>query len=117
MENYGQNLKKRVMRRVYAIWFFREMVPLLIIAPSSLGFTLWLTAREFFVTKIVENFTLSLHSGSILAITDFIGSALYKTRSHIIPLLIISFSTGLFLFLAYRIMRNITSCLLVKIYK
>lgn len=98
------------MRRIYAIWFLKQAAPVLMAMPLSLALTLWLTAREFFVAKIIENFIISLHSGSIFA---FVGSALYN--APLLPVAIIGFSGGLFLILAYKAARNFSQLTLVRI--
>ncbi len=106
-----QNLTKRIMRRVYAIWFLRQMAPILVVMPLSLGIALWLTAKEFFVAKIVENFILTFHSGNIFA---FVSSAFYNS-AHLLPLAVIGFLSVLFLVLGYRLLRNFTQMTLVRI--
>lgn len=110
MEYINQNLTKKIMRRVYGIWFLRQAGPMLLAMPLSLGFALWLTAKEFFVAKIVENFTLSLQSGNVFS---YIGSALYN--APLLPVAIIGLSSALFLILGYRLVRNFTQLSLVKI--
>jgi hypothetical protein len=113
MDNFGQNLTKRIMRRVYAVWFLRKAGPVLAGAFLSLGFALWLTAKEFFVAKIIENFTASIHSGNISSVFSFIGSALYN--APFLPMAIIGFSLGLSLILAYRLIRNFFQLTIVRI--
>jgi hypothetical protein len=108
---FNQSLKKRIMRRVYAIWFLRRTAPVLAAMPFSLAVALWLTAKEFFVAKIVENFTISLHSGNVF---DFIGSAFYNT-SHLSSVAIVGFLSILFLVLGYKLFRNFTQLTLVRI--
>ena len=99
------------MRRVYAIWFLRQTAPTLVAVPSSLGAALWLTAKDFFVAKILENFILSFHSGNIFA---FVGSAFYNS-SHLLSLIIIGILSVLSVILGYRLLRNFTKLTLVKI--
>ncbi len=111
MDAESQKLTRKVMRRVYAIWFLRQMAPILVAMPLSLGIVLWLTAKEFFVAKIVENFILTFHSGNIFA---FIGSAFYSS-THILPLAIIGFLSILSLILGYKLVRNFMQMTLVRI--
>ena len=106
----NNNLTKRIMRRVYGIWFLRQLGPTLVLMPVLAVIALWQTASKFFVAKIVENFIISLHSGNIFA---FIGSALYN--APLLPTAIIGFSGGLFLILAYKAIRNFTQLTLVRI--
>ncbi len=108
------NLTKRIMRRVYGIWFLRQIAPAVLIMPISLTAALWFTAKEFFVVKIIENFTISLHSSAgIYGVFNYIGSALYS--APILPLIIIGFFAGLCLFLTYRLLRNFKELTLVRI--
>ena len=101
------------MRRVYGIWFLRQITPTLLVMPIFLTAALWLAAKEFFVVKIIENFTVSLHSADIFASPRFVATALLNT--HHKALAIIGILTGISLFLAYRLVRNFTQVNLVKI--
>ncbi len=103
------------MRRVYGIWFLRQLAPTLVGMPVLLAVAFWQIAGAFFVSKIVENFIISLHSGNILTITNFIGSALYNASTHLLSISIIGFSAGLFLILAYKLVRNFSRLTLVRI--
>lgn len=114
MDN-NQKLTRRIMRRVYGIWFLRQVAPILVGMPVLLAFAFWEIARTFFVAKIVENFTNSLYSGNILTITNFIGSALYNASAHLLSISIIGFSIGLVLILGYKLVRNFTQLTLVRI--
>jgi len=111
MDAESQKLTRKVMRRVYAIWFLRQMAPILVAMPLSLGIVLWLTAKEFFVAKIVENFILTFHSGNVFA---FIGSAFYSS-THLLPLAIIGILSVLSLILGYKLVRNFMQMTLVRI--
>ncbi len=113
MINLSQNLTKRIMRRVYGIWFLRQMAPIAVGIPLSLGLALWLTAKEFFVAKIIENFAASVHSGNFAVVFNFIISAL--GNAPLLPTAIIGFSAGLFLILAYKLTRNFKQLALVRI--
>ncbi len=114
MDN-NRKLTKRIMRRVYGLWFLRQMVPVLVGMPVLLVFAFWEIARTFFVAKIVENSITSFHSGNILTIANFIGSALYNASAHLVSISIIGFSAGLFLILVYKLVRNFTRLTLVRV--
>ncbi len=101
------------MRRVYGLWFLRQVAPVVAGMPLSLGLALWLTAKEFFVARIIENFAISVHSGNFTSIFNFIGSALYN--APLLPTAIIGFSIGLFLILGYKLTRNFKQITLVRI--
>ncbi len=109
-----QNLTKRIMRRVYAIWFLRRTAPIFVLMPFLAIISLWETAKEFFVAKIIDNFIVAFHSPEgILAIFRFIGSAF--ANAPVMPLLVIGFSTGLFLILGYKLARNFMQMTLVRV--
>ena len=104
------------MRRVYGIWFLRQVGPVLVLEmPVLLVVGLWEIAKTYFVARIVDNFIIAVHSGSIVKITDFVGSALYSASAHTIPFAIAAVSTGLFMILAYKVIRNFTQLSLVRI--
>ncbi len=104
------------MRRVYGVWFLRQMAPLVMTMPFSLAIALWLTAKEFFVARVVENLIASAHNGGIWSVSGFVADAFYHaSHSSLAPLAIIGFSSALFLFLGYRLIRNFTQLTLVRI--
>ncbi len=112
----NKNLQKRVMRRVYGIWFLRQVAPILLLEmPILLAVGIWEIARAFFVAKIVENFIMSVHSGNVVAIVNIIGSAIYNANEHFVPVAIAGISVGLFMILAYKVVRNFTQLALVRI--
>ncbi len=104
------------MRRVYGIWFLKQVAPILILEmPILLAVGLWEIARTFFVARIVENFTMSVHSGNVVAIVNFIGSAIYNASDHFVPVAIAGIAIGLSIILAYKVVRNFTQLALVRI--
>lgn len=108
-------LNKRIMRRVYAVWFARNAAPVLFLQiPVLLIIALHETAREFFVARIIENFLIAANSGGISAAWNFGISALQS--APFVPVLIILFSLGLCGVLGYRLARNIFNLKLVRIY-
>ncbi|PJC25398.1 MAG: hypothetical protein CO056_00435 [Candidatus Tagabacteria bacterium CG_4_9_14_0_2_um_filter_41_11] len=115
-EIFNQNLQKRVMRRVHAIWFLKQVGPILFLEmPVLLAVGLWEIARAFFVARIVENFITSVHSGSVMAIVNFVGSAIYSASDNLVPVAIAGISLGLFMILAYKLIRNFTQLVLIRI--
>ncbi len=114
MDN-NQKLTRRIMRRVYGLWFLRQLAPTLVGMPVLLTVAFWQIAGTFFVAKIVENFIISLHSGNISVIISFVGSALYNVSNHFLPVSIAAFSIGLVMILGYKLVRNFTRLTLVRI--
>ncbi len=113
MDDLNKHLKKRVMRRVYGIWFLRQISPVAVGMPFSAGVALWFTSKEFFVARIIDNFTTSVHSGSFTSVFNFVISAL--GNAPLLPTAIIGFSIGLFLILGYKLTRNFKQLVLVRI--
>jgi len=112
----NKNLQKRVMRRVYGIWFLKQVGPILLLEmPVLLAVGLWEIARAFFVARIVENFIISIRSGSVANIVNFVGSALYSASEHFVPVAVAGVAIGLFMILAYKLIRNFTQLALVRI--
>lgn len=99
----SQGLKKRIMRRIYAIWFVRRVLPL----GASTGFFAYLalreTAQQFFVAKVVSNFlAVSVHMWSI---PGFIGAAVRNAEPQ--TLFVIAFSIAATFVLSVKLLRSI----------
>ncbi len=92
-----QNLKSRILRRVYGVWFWKYEVPLMVIELAVLIVTLSFFARFVFVEKVVAN-TLEASLGNPFKIVLYLLVAFAKTKT-IIKFIIIIFSAGLLLFL------------------
>ncbi len=108
-------LTKRIMRRVYAIWFVKKAAPVLILEiPVLLIIAFHETAQEFFVAKIIENCLVVINHGGVAGVLGFMISAIQK--AHFVPVLIILFSLGLCGIAAYRLARNFYSFRLVRSY-
>ncbi|OGF63382.1 hypothetical protein A2926_03990 [Candidatus Giovannonibacteria bacterium RIFCSPLOWO2_01_FULL_44_40] len=103
MEN---KLKKRIMRRVYAIWFIRRGLPMVAGSVVSFYIAMTVTAERFFVAQIFSNLTVAAHSG-FLGMSKFIISALNSVEPSVLVLIsiagIVSFA------LAVKLLRSIRS--------
>ena len=99
----NNQLKSKIMRRVYAIWFVRRIAPPAI----SLGFFGYLaireTAQSFFVAKIISNFLTV--ATNVWAIPGFVGSALNHAEPQI--LFVVAFSILATFVLAVKLLQNI----------
>jgi len=97
-------LKNRIMRRVYAVWFVRKIVPRLAMV-SLFGFVAYrVTADSFFVAKVVSNF-LAVASSSIWSIPRFIASALNSAEPA--ALVMISITGMISFYLVIQLLRSI----------
>lgn len=99
-------LKKRIMRRVCAIWFFRRIVPGMFVFPLFVFFAAYEISREFFVERIFENFTQAVSGApsSPLALWGFAADGLRS--ASIIALFVISLSLAFGAFACFHIVRN-----------
>jgi len=105
-------LKRKIMKRVYAIWFFKRVAPALFVyLPFLLFVALRETASEFFVARIVDNFLLAVNAGFV-ATARFALSALSNTP--VLPTLIILVSLGVFAVLLRKLARNFKQVHLAK---
>ena len=77
LNNIGLNikLKERVMRRIYAIWFVRRILPRFGGVAVGIFVAYRVTAQSFFVAKILENF-LMVSAGGLSSLSPFVISAL-----------------------------------------
>jgi hypothetical protein len=106
-------LTKRIMKRVYAIWFFKKIAPAAFLYMPFLLFVAFReTASEFFVVKIIDNFLLAVHNSGFWGATKFVLSAMLNTP--VLPTLIILASLGMFVFILRRLMRNFRQLRLAK---
>lgn len=103
MEN--NNFKKRIMRRVYAVWFFRQIAPVLLLQMPLFAFiAIREAAREFFVAKIADNFFTSFNNAGVSGVSGFALSAIERTP--FVSVLVILSSICFLGFLGYRLFRN-----------
>lgn len=108
-------LKKRIMKRVYAIWFFRKIAPAMFLyMPFLAVVALWQTAREFFVVRIIDNFLLAFHTGGVGGVLGLTFSALVNTP--VLSTLIILTSLGTFFVLFRRLSKNMREAQLMRSY-
>jgi hypothetical protein len=115
MIEINNKLRKRVMRRIYAIWFLRQGAPGIVGAPAMLAVSFWQISGTFFVSKIVENFIGRLHSGSFFVVINFLISAMSRVREHALCVSIAGLAIGVTIFFTYRFARNFFQITLVRI--
>jgi len=110
----NNQLKKRIMKRVYIIWFFRKIAPAVFLYMPFLAFVaLRETAREFFVIKIIENFLRAVHESGLNGALNFVFSAFNETP--VLPTVVIIASLALFVFILRKLFRNFKGIRLVSI--
>lgn len=102
--DYDIGLKKRIMRRVYAIWFVRRALPLLGGSAFGLLVAYRATADSFFVEKIIENF-LVVSVSNIWAAPRFFLAALLNADPRAV--VVIAFSCVVAILLSFKLFSDI----------
>lgn len=104
----SHELKNKIMRRIYIIWFFRKIAPAVLLEIPFLFFiAFYEAAREFFVAQIIYNlkiFAISSNN-SFWASFQFTQSALANTA--VIPLVMIGISGILAMYLTFVLIKNL----------
>jgi hypothetical protein len=100
----NNELKNRIMRRVYGIWFIRRVAPSLVSMGALVFVGLRVMAQSFFVAKIAENF-VNVAGASLAGIPQFIASALNSAEPS--ALIVIAFSGIVSFVLAVKLLRSI----------
>ncbi len=101
MANY---LKKRIMRRVYAIWFVRRALPMAIGSVGSVYLALRLIADSFFVAEIMRSFKVVL-GNNIWGLPKYIEAALNNVEPHV--LILVSMGGLIGFALAVKLLRSV----------
>jgi len=101
-------LKQKIMRKVYAIWFVKKVAPIAFLQmPLLLLIALRETSREFWVSRIFENFVVALNGG-LSTTAEYVWSSFVHTP--VVPVSIIIFSMAIFGYSAKRLIKNCKSC-------
>lgn len=82
--------KNKILLRVYIIWFFRRIVPLMLAQIFVISLALKLFAQKVFFAKVLENAALASNS-SYWELLKYLSSAFFQTRPliQVISLLIL----------------------------
>lgn len=82
-------LKNRIMRRVYAIWFVRRVLPTGFASAFFMNLALKEMAERFFVSQIFANF-YAVARANIWAAPNFIASAFNNVEPSVLVLISIA---------------------------
>lgn len=104
MNQNQQNLRERIMRRVYAIWFVRRALPRLGGAAIGLFVAYRVTASSFFVAKVIENF-FAVSAVNTWATPRFVFAALLNADPRAV--LVIAFSCIAAILLSFKLFSDI----------
>lgn len=86
-------LKSRILFRVYAIWFLRRIVPLVVIQIIGLVMALKLFANNIFVSKVFQNAEL-VAGENLWNILKYLVLAFLQTRFIIQILVLLGLGIG-----------------------
>lgn len=110
----NNELKRRIMRRVYGVWFLRKVAPVTFLyLPFLIIVALRETAKEFFIARIINNFLTAVHSGGASTV-NYLFSAL--ANMPVVSCLVILVSLMGFAALSYRLVQSVRTVRLVKSY-
>lgn len=90
------NLKFRIMKRVFGLWFLRSMVPLLVIEIIVAVLAIYLFAKFIFVAAVVNN-ALTAAFGNPFKLVVYLWKAFLGTRGEIQALIVAMALVGLLL--------------------
>lgn len=71
--------KNRILWKVYLIWFFRRIVPIMVAEVVFLALVLMLFANNVFVGKVFQNFGLAA-GGGYWGVLNYLWYAFLSTR-------------------------------------
>lgn len=111
MKESNQNLKRRIMNRVFGFWFLRSMIPLFVLELAAVIMGIYLFTNFIFVGKVIDN-TLNAALGSPWQMFVYLWSSFWKTRLEV-QLVIL----GMMIFLAFllrQLNRSIIAYVLMK---
>lgn len=96
------------MRRVYGIWFVRQIAPALFLQiPLFVFITLREISREFFVAEIMHNTTLAMRNDTSTAGTLWLLFSNGLRDAATVPLLIITASAIVVTLLTFKVLSNL----------
>ena len=99
-------LKTKIMRRVYAIWFVRQALPVFLGSAGSFYLAFRVAANRFFAAEILKNLE-SVMKSNVWGLPRYIESALNSVEPSILILIamagIVSFA------LAVKLLRSVRS--------
>lgn len=71
--------KNKILWRVYIIWFFRRIMPLMLAQVLVISFALKIFGQKVFVVKVLENAALASNS-NYWEFLNYLASAFFQTR-------------------------------------
>ena len=97
-------LKNRVLWKVYVIWFFRRIVPLILLQIALLALVAQIFAKNVFVSKVLKNITLASETGYWTVVRYLFDSFL---NSHPLTQVMILMGMGFFALILRDLIRSL----------
>ena len=79
MNTTAEKIKKRILVKIYTIWFIKRVIPLVLIQILVLATALKIFAKNTFVSKVLQNASLAADSG-YWAFFKYLGLAFLNTH-------------------------------------
>lgn len=107
-DNYiNQPFKSRILWRVYLVWFFKRIVPLMLVQIAAIVLALKIFAQNVFVSKVLQNIGIAANGG-------YWSVFKYLVLSFMQAHLIVQFSILLFLGFGALVIRDVIRSILVR---
>lgn len=88
-----QHLKKRVLLKIYVIWFFRRILPLMVLQILVLTVALKIFARQVFFAKVFENAAMAAND-SYWAFFQYLFVTFFQTRFPVQIIILVLLGVG-----------------------
>ncbi|TSC95743.1 MAG: hypothetical protein Athens071426_422 [Parcubacteria group bacterium Athens0714_26] len=103
----NQPFKSRILWRVYLVWFFKRIAPLMVVQIVAIVLVFKIFAQNVFVSKVLQNIGIAANNG-------YWSVFKYLVLSFLQAHLIVQFSILLFLGFGALVIRDIIRSVLVR---
>jgi len=79
MDKTPEKIKRKILIKIYTLWFLKRVVPLIIIQAMILVLALKIFANNVFVSKVLQNSSVAADSGYWIFF-KYIGLAILSAR-------------------------------------
>ena len=79
MNDESGKIKKRILVKIYTVWFLRRILPLIIIQVVVLALALKIFAKNLFVSMVLKNAAQAADAGYWIFL-KYLGAAFLETR-------------------------------------
>ena len=86
-------LKNRVLWKIYAVWFFRRIVPLMVVQVALIALALQIFAQKVFVSMILQN-TGAIAGVSYWSVLKYLLISFSQTRFTVQLVILVMLGVG-----------------------